>query len=72
MKVLVPVKRVVDANVRVRVKADGWAVAVNYAHDSAGADRVVGEIAMAGGRAFAARFSVIDENQIAKGVEAIA
>jgi 3-oxoacyl-[acyl-carrier protein] reductase len=30
--------------------ADGWAVAVNYASDTAGAERVVAEIAAAGGR----------------------
>lgn len=51
--------------------ADGWAVAVNYASDTAGAQNVVDSITSAGGRAFAARFSVIDEEQLAPGLEEI-
>ncbi|MCP9233362.1 SDR family oxidoreductase [Mesorhizobium sp. LMG 17147] len=52
--------------------ADGWAVAVNYAHDNDGAGRVVSEIVKAGGRAFAAKFSVVEKDQLASGVETIA
>lgn len=51
--------------------ADGWAVAVNYASDSAGADKVVSDIVSAGGKAFAARFSVIDEAELETGLRAI-
>lgn len=50
---------------------DGWAVAVNYASDSASADRVVADIAASGGRACAAQFSVIDRAQQRAGLEAI-
>ena len=51
--------------------AAGWAVAVNYAHDDAGAGRVVDAIRSNGGTAVAVRFSVIDTGQIAEGLEAI-
>ena len=51
--------------------ADGWAVAVNYASDTASAERVVAEIAAVGGRALAAKFSVIDAAEQKAGIEAI-
>jgi len=51
---------------------DGWAVAVNYANDSAGANAVVSAIEAHGGRAFAARFSVIDSAALRPGLEEIA
>ncbi|WP_394848504.1 SDR family oxidoreductase [Pendulispora brunnea] len=51
---------------------DGWAVAVNYANDSASANQVVARIEAHGGRAFAARFSVIDSAALRPGLEAIA
>jgi 3-oxoacyl-[acyl-carrier protein] reductase len=49
----------------------GWAVAVNYAHDVDRAARVVSSIEAQGGKAFAARFSVIDEKQLAPGLDVI-
>lgn len=52
--------------------ADGHAVAVNFAHDEAGAERVVAAIAAAGGNARAYRFDVTDEAAIASGMKAIA
>ncbi|CUX65366.1 3-oxoacyl-(acyl-carrier protein) reductase [Agrobacterium tumefaciens str. Kerr 14] len=51
---------------------DGWAVAVNYSSDTAGADRVVEKIHSVGGKAYAAKFSAIDEEQIKTGVADIA
>ena len=42
MKVLVPVKRVVDANVRVRVKADGSGVDLALFDDLGQGDRNAG------------------------------
>ncbi|MES0110131.1 SDR family oxidoreductase [Mesorhizobium sp. M0013] len=64
--------RGLGAEIASGLAADGWGVAVNYAHDSDGADRVVSEIVKAGGRAFAARFSVVDQDQLVAGVETIA
>ena len=52
--------------------ADGWAVAVNYANDTAGANAVVDHIVARGGRAFAAKFSVIDQNGLRLALEQIA
>lgn len=52
--------------------ADGWAVAVNYARDDAGAARVVADIEAGGGRACVARFSIIDRNEIERGVAEVA
>jgi 3-oxoacyl-[acyl-carrier protein] reductase len=49
----------------------GWAVAVNYASDTTGAESMVAKIRDAGGRAHAAKFSVIDESGIARGIEEI-
>jgi 3-oxoacyl-[acyl-carrier protein] reductase len=51
--------------------AAGWAVAVNYANDTKGADAVVERIRSAGGTAVAAKFSVIDSESIKEGVDAI-
>ncbi|MBS1183678.1 MAG: 3-oxoacyl-[acyl-carrier protein] reductase [Proteobacteria bacterium] len=50
----------------------GWAVAVNYANDTRGAEAVAGDIRDSGGRAFAVKFSVIDHSQIASGLQDIA
>jgi 3-oxoacyl-[acyl-carrier protein] reductase len=50
----------------------GWAVAVNYARDSAAADNVVHEIKVAGGTAVAAQFSVLQRDEIAAGLALIA
>jgi NAD(P)-dependent dehydrogenase (short-subunit alcohol dehydrogenase family) len=42
--------------------ADGWPVGVNYRSDQEGAERVVGEIEAAGGRAFALQADVADRS----------
>jgi 3-oxoacyl-[acyl-carrier protein] reductase len=42
--------------------ADGWPVGVNYRSDQEGAERVVGEIESAGGRAFALQADVADRS----------
>ncbi|MBY4592609.1 SDR family oxidoreductase [Rhizobium redzepovicii] len=49
----------------------GWAVAVNYANDTAGAESVAAKICEGGGRAKAVKFSVIDQSDIASGIEEI-
>ncbi|BCG04494.1 3-oxoacyl-ACP reductase (plasmid) [Paraburkholderia sp. PGU19] len=51
---------------------DGWTVAVNYARDTCGAERVVEDIVHAGGRALAARFDVTDEHAVREGIARIA
>lgn len=51
--------------------ADGHAVAVNFAHDEAGAEHVVAAIVAAGGKARCYRFDVTDEAAVAAGVAAI-
>lgn len=51
---------------------DGWKVAVNYASDTAGAERVVAAILEAGGVAATARFDVTDEGAVRDGVTRIA
>lgn len=48
--------------------AAGWAVAVNYAHDDAGAAGVVDDIRAAGGKAAPARFDVTDADAVAAGL----
>lgn len=50
----------------------GWAVAVNYANDTRGAEAVAEEIRASGGRAFAVKFNVIDQSQIDAGLQEIA
>ncbi|MGV2129804.1 SDR family oxidoreductase [Agrobacterium vitis] len=49
----------------------GWAVAVNYSSDKAAATKVVDNILGGGGRAYAARFSVIDKQALTSGVAEI-
>ncbi|SMB79936.1 SDR family oxidoreductase [Deinococcus hopiensis] len=49
----------------------GWAVAVNYAHDEAGAAQTVEGITAAGGTARAYRFDVTDVEAVERGVEEI-
>lgn len=51
--------------------ADGWAVAVNYVNDIEAAGRVVADIEARGGRAIAVRFSVVERDQLAPGLESI-
>ena len=50
----------------------GWAVAVDYAHDDAGAGRVVDAIVGAQGRAMLSRFDVTDEDAVKDGIAKIA
>jgi 3-oxoacyl-[acyl-carrier protein] reductase len=50
---------------------DGWAVVVNYASDTAGAERVVSGIRASGAQAHAAKFSVIDQVALEAGVKEI-
>ncbi|MCX5496000.1 SDR family oxidoreductase [Kaistia dalseonensis] len=52
--------------------AAGWAVAVNYAHDDAGAARVVDDIAMLGGKAASFKFDVTDKASVRHGIATIA
>src|SRR5262245_52338097 len=54
-----------------RLGADGWHVAANYAHDTAGAEAVVDRIRAAGGSAVTARFDVTDEDSVRAGIAAI-
>jgi 3-oxoacyl-[acyl-carrier protein] reductase len=54
-----------------RLAADGFAIAVNYAHDEAGAQRVVAGIEAAGSKARAFRFDVTDADAVASGMAAI-
>ncbi|MGI3786089.1 MAG: SDR family oxidoreductase [Janthinobacterium lividum] len=49
-----------------RLGAAGWAVAVNYRSDDAGAEAVVADIAALGGRAVALRGDVTDEAGVAQ------
>lgn len=52
--------------------AAGWAVAVNYAHDAAGAEATAGSIAADGGRAASFCFDVTSEAEVTAGVESVA
>jgi 3-oxoacyl-[acyl-carrier protein] reductase len=52
--------RGIGAAIARTLAADSWPVGVNYRHDSEGAERVVGEIEAAGGRAFAVQADVAD------------
>ena len=52
--------------------AAGWAVAVNYGHDAAGAAATVEAITADGGRAGSFRFDVTSAAEVAAGVEGIA
>lgn len=49
-----------------RLGASGWAVAVNYRSDAAGADAVVADIEAAGGRAVAVQADATDEAEVAR------
>jgi 3-oxoacyl-[acyl-carrier protein] reductase len=52
--------RGIGAAIAKALAADGWPVGVNYRSDSEGAERVVGEIEQAGGRALAIKADVAD------------
>lgn len=64
--------RGLGAEIARALAAAGWAVAVNYAHDTRGADEKVAAIARAGGKASATRFDVTDEESVREGVGRIA
>ncbi|MBB3932250.1 3-oxoacyl-[acyl-carrier protein] reductase [Kaistia hirudinis] len=51
--------------------AAGWSVAVNYAHDDAGAAAVVDAIQAAGGKAAAFKFDVTDKASVRHGIHEI-
>ncbi|WP_433218241.1 SDR family oxidoreductase [Microtetraspora malaysiensis] len=63
--------RGLGAAIAERLAADGWDVAVNYAHDTGGATRVVERIHAGGGSARLARFDVTDEESVRRGVAEI-
>lgn len=63
--------RGLGAVIAMELANDGWAVAVNYASDTQGAERVVDTIRQRGGQACAAQFSVIDKTQLVDGLEKI-
>lgn len=56
-----------------RVLAEaGWIVVVNYANNRQVAEGLVNEIGAAGGKAIVARFNVLDDDEIARGLKEIA
>lgn len=63
--------RGLGAAIAVELARSGWAVAVNYAHDDAGASRTVAAISGAGGRAIRAKFDVTDPEAVIRGVATI-
>jgi 3-oxoacyl-[acyl-carrier protein] reductase len=64
--------RGLGAEIAFALGAAGWAVAVNYARDRAGAEKVVQRIAGAGSKAVAAQFDVTDDAAVERGVAAVA
>lgn len=60
--------RGLGAAIAVRLAADGWPVAVNYAHSDAAATDVVARIESLGGTAMLSRFDVTDEGAVRRGV----
>ena len=56
----------IGAGIAKALAAEGAAVAVNYASDKAGADKVVAEIVAAGGKAIAVRASVAKAEDVAR------
>jgi 3-oxoacyl-[acyl-carrier protein] reductase len=63
--------RGLGAEIARRLGADGWAVAVNYHSDAAGAAAVAGDIVAAGGRAATFRADVTDEAAVREMAAAI-
>lgn len=63
--------RGLGAHLARRLGADGWAVAVNYRSDAAGAEAVVRDIIGAGGRAAAFGADVTDEADVRSMVAAV-
>ncbi|WP_204061105.1 SDR family oxidoreductase [Microbispora corallina] len=63
--------RGLGAAIAERLAADGWHVAVNYAHDTRGATAVVERIEAAGNTARLARFDVTDEEAVRRGIAEI-
>jgi 3-oxoacyl-[acyl-carrier protein] reductase len=64
--------RGLGAAIAQRLAADGWPVAVNYAHDDDGANRIVDAIGRSNGWAIRARFDVTDERTVRDGVASVA
>ena len=62
----------IGAGIAKRLAAEGAAVVVNYASSKEGADRVVGEIVQAGGKAVAIGASVSNEDEVARLFQEIA
>ncbi|MCO8276625.1 SDR family oxidoreductase [Actinoplanes sp. TRM 88003] len=56
--------RGLGAHIGRRLASDGWAVAVNYRSDAEGAAEVVADIERTGGKAFAFRADVTDEDEV--------
>jgi len=63
--------RGLGARIALRLADDGWAVAVNYARDAAGAGEVGAAIRGKGGLAFESRFDVTDAGAVAAGIAEI-
>lgn len=64
--------RGLGASIARTLARDGWTVALNYAHDDAGAQRTLDAIIASGGSAAAAKFDVTRDAEVAAGVSAIA
>lgn len=64
--------RGLGADMSIALAEAGWAVAVNYARDDAGAQKAVDAITAAGGKATPAKFDVTDETGVARGIAKIA
>jgi 3-oxoacyl-[acyl-carrier protein] reductase len=61
----------IGAGIAQRLASEGATVVVNYASDREGADRVVGDIEHAGGKAIAVGASVADPDDVARLFEAV-
>ncbi|GGK71781.1 SDR family oxidoreductase [Mangrovihabitans endophyticus] len=64
--------RGLGAHIARRLARDGWPVAVNYLPDPEGAERVVAEIGVEGGRAAMYRADATEESEVAALVAAVA
>ena len=56
--------RGLGAQIAIALGEAGWAIAVNFLHDAAGAEATVGQVRAAGGLAQAFRFDVTDQAAI--------
>lgn len=64
--------RGLGATMALELAGAGWLVAVNYAHDDAGAGRVVDAISAAQGHSISSRFDVTDADAVRDGIADIA